>query len=78
VSDTWIYVAVAGLHVPGMAVIALLLRDLARSDPPDVPDSPVRTGAGPEPPGWRWHRRPRPGPGPRTARSGATRRSPAA
>ncbi len=67
-SDTWIYVAVAGLHIPGMAVIALLLRDLARSDPPD----------GPEPPGWRWQRRPRPGGGPRATRSGATRRSPAA
>jgi len=62
-------VAVASLHVPGIAVLALLLRDLAGSDPPDSTDTGP-SGGGP-PPGWRWRRRPRPGDG----RRGARRRS---
>jgi len=59
-------VAVASLHVPGIAILVLLLRDLAGSDPPDATDTGP-PGGGP-PPGWRWRRRPRPGGGHRDAR----------
>jgi hypothetical protein len=52
----WIYVTVAALHVPGIAILALLLRDLAGSDPPDSPEPPAGPGGGP-PRGWRWRRR---------------------
>ncbi len=62
----WIYAVVASLHLPGIAILVLLLRDLARSDPPDAPDTGP-PGGGP-PPDWRWRRRPRPGDGRRTAR----------
>jgi hypothetical protein len=55
-SEIWIYAIVASLHVPGIALLALLLRDLARSDPPDAPETGP-PGGGP-PPGWRWQRRP--------------------
>jgi hypothetical protein len=60
VSGGWLYVAVASLHVPGVAILALLLRDLRRSDPPDTADDAGRGDGGP-PRGWRWHRRPRRG-----------------
>lgn len=60
---------VASLHLPGIAILALLLRDLAQSDPPDAPGTGP-SGGGP-PPGWRWRRRPRPGGGRRTARTGS-------
>jgi hypothetical protein len=56
VSGIWIYAIVASLHLPGIALLALLLRDLARSDPPDPPEAGP-PGGGP-PPGWRWQRRP--------------------
>jgi len=65
-SGIWIYAAVASLHVPGIAILALLLRDLAGSDPPDATDTGP-PGGGP-PPGWRWRRRPRPGDGHGAAR----------
>jgi hypothetical protein len=58
---------VASLHLPGIAILALLLRDLARSDPPDAAET-GHAGGGP-PPGWRWRRRPRPGGGRSTARA---------
>jgi hypothetical protein len=61
VSGIWIYAVVASLHLPGIAILALLLRDLSRSDPPDAPEAGPPDG-GP-PPGWRWRRRPRPGGG---------------
>jgi hypothetical protein len=61
-------VVVASLHLPGIAILAWLLRDLADSDPPEAPDTGP-PGGGP-PPGWRWRRRPRPGDG---RRSTATR-----
>jgi len=51
--------------VPGIAILALLLRDLAGSDPPDAADTGP-SGGGP-PPGWRWRRRPKPGDGHRAA-----------
>lgn len=65
-SGVWIYAVVAGLHLPGIAILAFLLRDLARSDPPDAPENGP-PGGGP-PPGWRWRRRPRPGDGRSTGR----------
>jgi hypothetical protein len=74
VSGNWIYVVVAALHVPGIAVMALLLRDLARSDPPDCPDAPVRLGGGPSP-GWHWRPRRPARPGPRAARTAGDRQS---
>lgn len=65
-SGGWIYAVVTGLHLPGIAILVLLLRDLARSDPPDAPQTGP-SGGGP-PPDWRWRRHPRPGNGRRTAR----------
>lgn len=59
-SGGWLYVAVASLHLPGIAILIFLLRDLAESDPPDAPDDTGPGGGGP-PPGWRWHRRARRG-----------------
>ncbi len=69
----WIYVAVASLHLPGIAILAFLLRNLAQSDPPDAPPAPGSGGGGP-PPGWRWRRRPRRGCGPPARRAQAARR----
>jgi hypothetical protein len=62
-------VVVASLHIPGIAILALLLRDLAGSDPPEAADTGP-PGGGP-PPGWRWRRRPRPSDGRRTGRTHA-------
>jgi hypothetical protein len=64
----WIYAAVAALHVPGMALLALLLRDLRRCDPPDSPDPPESSGGGP-PRGWRWQGRRGSDPRPRRVRA---------
>jgi hypothetical protein len=64
----WIYAAVAALHVPGMALLALLLRDLGRHDPPDSPEPPGGSGGGP-PRGWRWQGRPGRDPRPRRVRA---------
>jgi hypothetical protein len=69
----WIYVAVASLHLPGIAILIVLLRNLANSDPPDAPDDAGR-GGGP-PPGWRWRRRPRRGDGPPARRVHAARQN---
>jgi len=70
-SGTWMYALIASLHLPGIAILAYLLRDLAGSDPPDVPDGPSGGGG---PPGWRWRRRPpRPGGRPRRLRAAARR-----
>jgi hypothetical protein len=77
VTGGWIYVAVAALHLPGIAILALLLRDLAASDPPDAPEPSGGPGGG-TPPGWRWQRRPRRDRGPRPARSSVARSGPAA
>jgi hypothetical protein len=60
VSGGWLYVAVASLHLPGIAILVFLLRNLAESDPPEAPDDAGHGGGGP-PRGWRWHRRPRRG-----------------
>jgi hypothetical protein len=57
VSGIWIYVAVASLHLPGIAILALLLRNLADSDPPDAVDTGEPGGGTPD--GWRWHPGPR-------------------
>jgi len=57
VSGGWLYVAVASLHLPGIAILVFLLRNLAESDPPDCPDDAGHGGGGP-PRGWRWRRRP--------------------
>ncbi len=65
-SGIWIYAAVAALHVPGIALLALLLRDLGRCDPPDSPEPPGGSGGGP-PRGWRWQRRRGRDPGPQRA-----------
>lgn len=59
-SGGWIYVAVASLHIPGILILAFLLRNLAQSDPPDGPPAPGH-GGGEPPRGWRWRRRPRRG-----------------
>jgi hypothetical protein len=72
VTGGWIYVAVAALHLPGVAILALLLRDLAGSDPPESPEPSGGPGGGP-PRGWRWQRRPRRQGGPRPARSRVAR-----
>lgn len=70
-SGTWMYLVIASLHLPGIAILAYLLRELAGSDPPDLPDGPPGGGGGP--PGWRWRRRPpRPGRG-RRLRTAARR-----
>jgi hypothetical protein len=58
-SGGWLYLAVASLHLPGIAILLFLLRNLADSDPPDAPDEGDRGGGPPR--GWRWHRRPRRG-----------------
>jgi hypothetical protein len=72
VSEGSIYLVVAALHLPGIAILALLLRDLAASDPPDAPAGWDPSGGGP-PPGWGWRRRPRRGVGRRPARAALTR-----
>jgi hypothetical protein len=64
----WIYAAVAALHLPGIAILAFLLRNLADSDPPDAPDADGGQGGGP-PRGWRWRRRPHGREGLRPART---------
>jgi hypothetical protein len=68
VSGVWIYAAVAALHVPGIALLALLLRDLGRCDPPDSPEASGGSGGGPQR-GWRWQRRPGRDTGPQRARA---------
>jgi hypothetical protein len=73
VTGGWIYVAVAALHLPGIAILALLLRDLAGSDPADAPEPSGGPGGDP-PHGWRWRRRrPRQDGGPRPSRSAVAR-----
>jgi hypothetical protein len=73
VNGTSLYLAIAALHLPGVALLVLLLRDLAGSDPPDSPAGGP-PGGGP-PRGWRWRRRPRRGGGsPLPARTAARRR----
>jgi hypothetical protein len=75
VSGGWLYLAVASLHLPGIAILAFLLRNLADSDPPDVSEDSGAGGGGP-PRGWRWRRRPhRRGDGPAARRSRAARRT---
>ncbi len=71
----WIYAAVAALHLPGVALLALLLRDLVRHDPPDAPEPDRGSGGGP-PRGWRWQRRPGRNPSPRRAAATAARQGP--
>jgi hypothetical protein len=54
------YAVVAALHLPGIALLVMLLRDLADSDPPEAAGDGPSGGGGPR--GWRWRRRPpRPG-----------------
>ena len=55
-SQYWLYVLVASLHLPGIGLLVYLLRDLAASDPPAHPVA--RPPSGDPPDGWRW-RRPR-------------------
>lgn len=62
-SGGWLYVAVASLHLPGIALLVFLLRNLAESDPPEAPDDAGRGGGGEPPRGWHWRRRPRRGGG---------------
>jgi hypothetical protein len=72
VTGGWIYAAVAALHLPGIAILVLLLRDLRRSDPPDAAEPSGGPGGG-TPNGWRWRRRPRRDGGPHPARSALAR-----
>jgi hypothetical protein len=72
VSGGWLYVAVASLHLPGIAILVFLLRNLAGSDPPDAPDDAGHGGGGPSG-GWRWHLRPRRGGGVPARRISASR-----
>jgi hypothetical protein len=73
-SGGWLYLAVASLHLPGIALLVFLLRNLAETDPPDAADDRGPGGGGP-PRGWRWRRRPRTGDGARVRRAGAVRRA---
>jgi hypothetical protein len=68
-SQTWVYLAVAALHLPGIGLLAFLLHHLAASDPPEpVPAAPPPDGPFSD---WRWRPRPRPRPGRGQRGSGA-------
>jgi hypothetical protein len=55
-SPTWVYLAVAALHLPGIGLLVFLVRNLADSDPPEPAAVVPARPPGPAD-GWRWRPR---------------------